>query len=48
MQTNPSGVKLVSGFSQNAIEIVMNDAKGPFEALKKVLLGDRYAPITIK
>lgn len=48
MQQNKLGVKLLSGFSQNAIEMVMGDEKTPFDALKKVLLGDRYAPITLK
>ena len=48
MQQNKLGVKLLSGFSQNAIEMVMGDEKTPFDALKKVLLSDRYAPITLK
>ena len=47
MQRNKLGVKLLSGFSQNAIEIVMGDEKTPFDALKKVLLSDRYTPITL-
>jgi hypothetical protein len=48
MQQNKLGVKLLSGFSQNAIEMVMGDEKTPFDALKKVLLGYRYAPNTMK
>ena len=45
--TNENGVLLVSGFSQNILNMVMDDEKDPYKALIKVLCKDRYASIPL-
>jgi len=48
MQKNKLGVKLVSGFSQNVLDLVMNSELTPFDALKNILTGERYSPIALE
>ena len=47
LQENENGVIFVSGFSVHIADMVMSNEMDPFEALKKVLMGDRYKNITI-
>jgi hypothetical protein len=47
VQQNALGVKLVSGFSPNILGVVMSDQKMALDALKEVLLSDRYKKIVI-
>ena len=47
IQQNALGVKLVSGFSPNVLGVVMSDQKMALDALKEVLLSDRYKKIVI-
>lgn len=44
---NDMGVALISGFSPNTIQMVMNEETDPYEALLHVLMSERYAPVTI-
>ena len=48
MQKNKLGVKLVSGFSQNVLDLVMNSELTPFDALKNILTGERYSPVALE
>lgn len=45
LQTNRFGLKLLSGFSQNAVKMAMSNKLDPFEALKETLLSPRYEVI---
>lgn len=45
MTQNENGVILVSGFSVNILNMVMNDKMDPWEALKETLLSKRYDAI---
>lgn len=45
MQSNEAGVVLIGGFSQNAYRMVVNGITDPYEALKDVLMIERYDPI---
>ena len=45
--TNENGVLLVSGFSQNILNMIMDDEKDPYKALIKELSKDRYASIPL-
>ena len=45
LQTNKYGLKLISGFSQNVLKMVMSNKLDPFEALKETLLSKRYEVI---
>lgn len=42
---NPNGVILMSGFSQNLVDMAMGDEKDPWEALKNKLDSERYSYI---
>jgi len=44
---NKQGVALVSGFSVHIAKMVMSGQLDPFEALKEVLMGERYKNITL-
>jgi len=44
---NKLGVALVSGFSVHIAKMVMSGQLCPFEALKEVLMGERYKEITL-
>ena len=45
LQTNKYGLKLISGFSQNVLKMVMSNKLDPFEVLKETLLSKRYEVI---
>lgn len=45
VKENELGVSLVSGFSKNVINMVMQDELNPFNALLNVLNSDRYKPV---
>ena len=47
LQENENGVILVSGFSIHIADMIMSTKLDPFEALKEVLLSERYKQITI-
>jgi len=48
INTNKLGVCLVSGFSVHVIKMVISGKLDPFEALKEVLMSERYKNITLK
>jgi len=48
INTNKLGVCLVSGFSVHIVKMVVSGKLDPFEALKEVLMSDRYKNITLK
>ena len=45
VRENDLGVTLVSGYSVHTLKMVLNGKLDPFEAIKDVLMSDRYAPI---
>ncbi|MCL2721340.1 MAG: DUF2828 domain-containing protein [Treponema sp.] len=48
INTNKLGVCLVSGFSVHIVKMVVSGKLDPFEALKEVLMSERYKNITLK
>jgi len=48
VNTNKLGVCLVSGFSVHIVKMVISGKLDPFEALKEVLMSERYKNITMK
>lgn len=46
MRENENGVTLVSGFSPNAIKMVLTGKTDPYEALVDTLMDERYDPVS--
>ena len=46
MRTNDKGILLVSGFSQNIVDML--NGNDPFDAIKTKLMSQRYAPVSAK
>ena len=44
---NDNGIRLISGFSPVVIKQVLSDYIDPMEALKEVLLSERYEEVTL-
>ena len=47
MRTNPNGVVLASGFSQNNLDIIFSTENDPYKVLLEKLNSERYACITL-
>ena len=45
LECGDNGLALISGYNQNAAKVGLSEKKDPEEALKEVLLSERYAPI---